>query len=67
MSNPTAKAVIYRHVSSKTQEQDGHGLESQEARCRQFASAKGLEVAAAFPDAMTGGGDFMAPPAWWQY
>ncbi len=62
MSNTTVKAVIYCRVSSKTQEQDGHGLESQEVRCRQFAAAKGLEVAAVFPDTMTGGGDFMARP-----
>ncbi len=56
------KAVIYCRVSSKSQESEGHGLESQETRCRQYASAKGYEVAAIFPDTITGGGDFMNRP-----
>lgn len=56
------KAVIYCRVSSKGQETDGGGLESQETRCRQHALAKGLEVAAVFPDTFTGGGDFMKRP-----
>ena len=55
----TAKALIYCRVSSRNQEEDGHGLESQETRCRQHAAARGYEVAAVFPDTMTGGGDFM--------
>ncbi|MEP2473393.1 MULTISPECIES: recombinase family protein [Rhodobacterales] len=56
------KALIYCGVSSKGQETDGHGLESQETRCRQYAQAKGYEVAAVFPDTMTGGGSFMKRP-----
>lgn len=56
------KAVIYCRVSSKSQETEGHGLESQETRCRQHAVAKGYEVAAVFPDTITGGGDFMKRP-----
>ncbi len=60
MDNTTAKAVFYCRVSSKTQEQDGHGLETLKVRCRQFPSSKGLEVAAVFSDTMTCGGDFMA-------
>ncbi|MEL7150578.1 MAG: recombinase family protein [Pseudomonadota bacterium] len=56
------KAVIYCRVSSKSQESEGHGLESQETRCRQYAQAKGYEVAAVFPDTITGGGDFMKRP-----
>ncbi|MEL7106256.1 MAG: recombinase family protein [Pseudomonadota bacterium] len=60
-SNPT-KAVIYCRVSSRAQEAEGHGLESQETRCRQYATAKGYEVAAVFPDTITGGGDFMKRP-----
>ncbi len=53
------QAVIYCRVSSRAQEAEGHGLESQETRCRQFAESKGLQVAAVFPDTVTGGGDFM--------
>ncbi|QBY01109.1 recombinase family protein [Rhodophyticola sp. CCM32] len=60
--NEPMKAVIYCRVSSKAQESEGHGLESQETRCRQYAEAKGYEVAAVFPDTITGGGDFMKRP-----
>jgi DNA invertase Pin-like site-specific DNA recombinase len=56
------KAIIYCRVSSATQENDGHGLESQETRCRQRAAALGLEVAAVFPDTFSGGGDYMQRP-----
>ncbi|WP_226550413.1 recombinase family protein [Celeribacter naphthalenivorans] len=55
-------AVIYCRVSSSAQEAEGHGLQSQETRCREFAAAKGYEVAAVFPDTFTGGGDFMKRP-----
>ena len=61
-SNHTIKAVIYCRVSSRAQEAEGHGLESQETRCRQHAAASGYEVAAVFPDTITGGGDFMQRP-----
>ncbi|MCF6200384.1 MAG: recombinase family protein [Hyphomicrobiaceae bacterium] len=53
------RAVIYCRVSSKSQEEDGHGLESQETRCREHARSKGYEVEAIFLDTITGGGDFM--------
>ena len=56
------KALIYCRVSSKSQEAEGHGLESQETRCRDYAKAKGYQVEAAFPDTITGGGDFMQRP-----
>ena len=56
------KAVIYCRVSSKSQEEEGHGLESQETRCRQHAASKGYTVDAVFPDTITGGGDFMKRP-----
>ncbi len=56
------KAVIYCRVSSKSQENEGHGLESQETRCREYAKSKGYLVEAAFPDTITGGGDFMKRP-----
>jgi site-specific DNA recombinase len=56
------KALIYCRVSSKKQAKEGHGLDSQEARCREYAAANGLEVAAVFPDDVSGGGDFMKRP-----
>jgi site-specific DNA recombinase len=58
----TQRAVIYCRVSSKAQESEGHGLESQESRCREYAASKGYAVEAAFPDTITGGGDFMRRP-----
>ena len=58
----TKRAVIYPRVSTRLQETDGNGLSSQEARCRQFAADHGLEVAAVFPDTISGGGDFMKRP-----
>ncbi len=62
MTQAKQKAVIYCRVSSRAQETLGHGLESQETRCRQHAEYKGYEVAGVFPDTFTGGGDFMARP-----
>jgi DNA invertase Pin-like site-specific DNA recombinase len=53
------QALIYCRVSSRAQEADGHGLQSQETRCREFAVKKGHEVAAVFPDTITGGGEFI--------
>lgn len=55
-------AVIYCRVSSAAQAIHGHGLESQESRCRQYALEKGYEVEAVFPDDVSGGGDFMKRP-----
>lgn len=56
------RALIYCRVSSPGQEKDGNGLDSQETRCRQYAEIRGYEVAAVFPDVMTGEGDFMNRP-----
>ena len=56
------KAVIYCRVSSKSQEEEGHGLQSQETRCREYAVTKGYAVSAIFPDTVSGGGDFMQRP-----
>ena len=42
---------------------DGHGLDSQEYRCREFAKSNGFEVERIFPDSITGGGDFLLRPA----
>ena len=56
------RAVIYCRVSSTRQKTEGSGLESQEHRCRQFATAQGYEVEAVFPDDVSGGGDFIKRP-----
>ena len=61
-STKIKQAVIYCRVSSRAQEAEGHGLQSQETRCRQHAASKGYDVAAVFPDTITGGGDFMQRP-----
>jgi len=55
-------AVIYCRVSSTKQRLEGHGLDSQEHRCRQHARARGYSVEAVFPDDVSGGGDFMRRP-----
>ncbi|MEL7470607.1 MAG: recombinase family protein [Pseudomonadota bacterium] len=55
-------AVIYCRVSDTKQVTHGHGLESQESRCRDYANAKGYAVEMVFPDDVTGGGDFMNRP-----
>ncbi len=49
-------AVIYARISSVAQAQKGHGLASQEARCREFARMKGYEVAEVFYDKAVSGG-----------
>lgn len=51
---PTEKAavhaMIYTRVSSAAQVQKGHGAESQETRCREFARMKGYDVLEVFSD-----------------
>ncbi|MEZ5919417.1 MAG: recombinase family protein [Alphaproteobacteria bacterium] len=42
------QAVIYCRVSSQKQVREGHGLGSQETRCREYAKHKGYDVVAAF-------------------
>lgn len=48
------KAVIYCRVSTKKQSREGNGLESQETRCREYASYKGHDVVKVFRDDMSG-------------
>jgi site-specific DNA recombinase len=60
--NEVPKALIYCRVSSHKQATEGHGLDSQELRCRQYAEGLGYEVEAVFPDDVSGGGDFMKRP-----
>lgn len=57
------RAIIYCRVSSTKQSTDGHGLDSQEHRCREYAKQKGYEVVEVFRDSYTGAGDFMDRPA----
>ena len=47
-------AVIYCRVSDPKQKADGHGLESQETICREYAAAHGYEIAKVFHDDFTG-------------
>ncbi|MFB2553038.1 recombinase family protein [Ensifer soli] len=49
------KAVLYCRVSSAKQRIDGHGLASQERRCRDYAAMKGYEVVEVFRDDVSGG------------
>ncbi|WP_300285388.1 recombinase family protein [Nitrosomonas sp.] len=46
----TQPAVIYCRVSSLKQVTEGHGLASQETRCREYAKHKGYEVVEVFHD-----------------
>jgi len=56
-------ALIYSRVSSVRQTKEGHGLDSQEHRCREYADSKEYKVEKVFPDSFSGGGDFMNRPA----
>ncbi|NKB59162.1 MAG: recombinase [Alphaproteobacteria bacterium] len=47
-------AVIYCRVSSKKQKDEGHGLDSQETRCREYARFKDYKVTEVFTDDITG-------------
>ena len=57
------KAVIYCRVSDPKQRIEGHGLESQEHRCRQYAMDKQYLIERVFRDDVSGGGDFEKRPA----
>src|SRR5437764_13139819 len=56
-----ANAVIYCRVSSDRQATEGHGLDGQERRCREYAAAHGLTVAAVFRDEGASGGTIDRP------
>ncbi len=62
MDQTVKKAVLYCRVSDKKQRNEGHGLDSQEHRCREYAASRGYEVDAVFTDIKTAGGDFMGRP-----
>ena len=63
VTEPARVALIYCRVSSERQKNEGHGLDSQESRCRIYADQKGYKVEKVFRDSYTGGGDFMLRPA----
>ena len=50
------QAIIYSRVSSKRQVTEGHGNDSQEQRCKQYAEFKGYEVIKTFRDEGVSGG-----------
>lgn len=54
MTGITQKAVIYCRVSDVKQKTEGHGLESQEIRCREYAQRKGFQVVKVFHDDISG-------------
>ena len=49
-------ALVYCRVSSDRQAAEGHGLDSQELRCREYATRKNYPVDVVFKDTATGGG-----------
>lgn len=53
---PLTEAVIYCRVSSDKQVKEGHGLSSQETRCREFARHKGYNVVDVFSEEGVSGG-----------
>lgn len=55
------KALIYCRVSSQRQVDEGHGLDSQEQRCKNYAASKGYEAVAVFNDEGVSGGLFDRP------
>ncbi len=61
--NEPNKSLVYCRVSDPKQKSQGHGLESQEHRCREFAALHGLEVERVFHDDVSGGGNFSKRPA----
>ena len=50
------KGVAYLRVSSNRQRDKGDGLSSQEARCREYAKYKDIEIIAVFKDSKSGSG-----------
>lgn len=61
-SDVKTSAIIYVRVSSERQAREGHGLDSQEQRCREYAKQKGYQVVAVFQDSFSGAGDFWQRP-----
>ena len=55
------KCLIYCRVSSQRQVNEGHGLDSQEARCKAYALGKGYEVEKVFSEKAITGALFERP------
>src|SRR3989338_276664 len=55
--------LVYCRVSSKRQEIEGSGLQSQEGRCIDDLKRISVVYHRSFSDSFTGGGDFMRRPA----
>ncbi|MEM6494352.1 MAG: recombinase family protein [Pseudomonadota bacterium] len=55
MSKTKEQAIIYCRVSDSKQKTEGHGLESQETRCLEYARKRGYEIAGVFKDDASGG------------
>ncbi len=53
-SDPHKKAVIYCRVSGQKQVKVGHGLDSQETRCREYAKYKSYQLVEVFTDDLSG-------------
>ena len=68
IKNPTnpyesRDGLVYNRVSSKKQELEGSGLQSQETRCKNELKTIGVPFDRSFQDTFTGGGDFIKRPA----
>lgn len=55
--------LVYARVSTKRQEEEGSGLQSQEGRCVKDLKAINIPFEKSFLDSYSGGGDFMRRPA----
>ena len=55
--------LVYTRVSSRKQEIEGNGLDSQEERCKSELMSMGVPYDRTFKDTFTGGGDFWQRPA----
>jgi site-specific DNA recombinase len=55
------KCLIYCRVSSQRQVDEGHGLDGQEKRCRDYAISQGYQIIDVFPDEAMSGGLFDRP------
>ena len=54
--NSNQAAVIYCRVSSSKQVREGHGLDGQESRCRNYAKSNGREIVKVFREEGVSGG-----------
>lgn len=52
------KCLIYCRVSSQRQVNEGHGLDSQEVHCHEYAKSQGYEIVETFRDEGESGGLF---------